>query len=297
MSFPSDWPQTFGVDVASAFPPGLGARMRWFERIAPQPRFGAIVKQVLGLDPAFQIEQVGAVVRAVTLEGEYAALIAITGQRDGRPALRVVGAVFLDHFAAALDCIAIDPMRFAEVHHLAFELVRHARFALVARPRPFFYVPPRDWQGIPSRHTANWYPPAFPRERAVLSISHAEALASTLTVETLDTSELESGLVIGESAREPLVLEGGRAGLYVRVRGTRGEHLLPVQRELALFVIDQRAYRFRLETSSGANVPVAQAALRAAVESFAPLPKAEAMRSGVAFGPAHGGMSLAHWVT
>ena len=66
----------------AAFPPELGARFRYFERVRPQPSFAAIANQVLTGDPEFTVHHIGEMVRVVTREGEYGAWVRIDGPRN-----------------------------------------------------------------------------------------------------------------------------------------------------------------------------------------------------------------------
>ena len=65
LRFPSDWVQHFGMDVATAYPPALGARFRYYERLRPQRSFSRIVDDLLATDPEFRVHRVGEIFRQV----------------------------------------------------------------------------------------------------------------------------------------------------------------------------------------------------------------------------------------
>src|SRR5882672_2063379 len=159
--FPDAWTRSYGANLTTAYPGG--GRFRAHERFLPQPRFATIVEHILADDGMFLVHEFGETLRLVTVEGEYAARVRIDGIRDGRAARRFVGAVFLGEYAAALDCIAIEPSRFAELERWFLELLHGARFSMGRRPRQFQYVPPPGWHALPSGLTASWYPLDYPR--------------------------------------------------------------------------------------------------------------------------------------
>ncbi len=168
--FPGEWVQQFGMNLVTAFPPELGARFRYHERLRPQPSFSTIVERSLASDPDFTVLQVGDMERIVTIEGEYGAWVRIDGRREGRTAVRFIGAVFVDEFASVLEAIAILPEHFAHVSQISLDLVRRTQHQMSARPRRFFYVPPLDWQPVLSGPSTNWYPLDFPNERTTIAV-------------------------------------------------------------------------------------------------------------------------------
>jgi hypothetical protein len=283
MEFPAEWVQNFGVQLVTAYPAGLGARFRWHERIRPQPAFSAIVDRMLASDPDFRVRNVDDMVRTATVEGEYGAWVAVEGQRDGRPAMRFIGAVFLDEFASVLDVIAIIPEHFTAVREHSFELLRTARFDLAKRPRRFFYVPPVGWQAVPSGTTTNWYPPDFPRHRANLVVPparHFDDAAAELIIEAA-SAELGLGLDDATPTRDTITSAGGNPGVYLRAEGKRAG--VTIYRELALFVVAPFVYRMRLESATESRVAETREILRGVAGSFKPLPNSDEGRTGRAF--------------
>ncbi len=294
--FPAHWIQHHGVELATAYPPDQGARFRFFERWQPQPGFAAIVERVLASDPALRVHSIGETLRVVTREGEYGAWVAVEGQRDGSEAMRFIGAVFLDHFAAVLDCVAVKPHHFAELRQMSFDLLRASTFHLVGRPRPFFYVPPPRWQPIIAGAATTWYPPEFPAHLSTIAVPHAQVIelaADAATASAFD--EAGRGLTVASSTRDELVSASGVTGAYLRLHGHREGREAPIYRELAMFVVAPYAYRFRLETGVEERVTETRELFRAVAASFRPLPSFEETRLGRAFArPAN---TFDHWAS
>lgn len=294
--FPDEWIQHVGANLATAYPPELGARFRCYRRVQPQPSFATIVDQTLSGDPAFEVHEVGAMNRIVTREGEYGAWVRIDGQRDGARAVHFVGAVFMDDFATVLDCIAVISSTFAAVETLSIELLRSAALHMSERPRRFFYVPPVGWQSIPSGLTANWYPLDFPANLSTIVVPPA------LVVDITPQQALEAalattgaGLTVSSVASEELTSASGIQGVCVRVHGHRAGNPQPIDRELAMFIVGRHAYRMRLETSNAPLLLDLREVFLAVVGSFQPLPPAEEARIGRAF--ADRSVLFDHWAT
>jgi hypothetical protein len=296
LSFPSDWNQQFGANLTTVFPPDLGARFRYHERLRPQPSFAQIVERVLARDPDFRVHEVGEMLRVVTHEGEYGAWVRVDGQRDGAQVARFIGAAFLDDFATVLDCIALRPAHFARLEQLSLELVRSQTFEMTRRPRRFFYTPPTGWQAIPSGVTANWYPPDFPNNLSNLVVPPARAIIDDVVRERVIEDvfdRLEAGLVVDGTARDELVSATGVKGAYKRLEGRRGERQL--FREAAVFVVRDHAYQFRFETAVAERLLELREIFRGVAGSFRPLPSSDEARLGCAF--AAPSNLFDHWAT
>ena len=284
LRFAGGWVHHFGANLVSAFPPDLGARFRYYERLRPQPSFAAIVERVLASDPDFRAHEVGAMVRIVTTEGEYGSWVSISGTRDGHAAMRFVGAAFMGEFATALDVVALIPEHFANVEALALELVRSQRFEMTQRPRQFFYVPPPGWHGLPAGLIANWYPLDFPANLTNIVVPPASIVEGddAGAIEAM-IAELDAGLAVEDHARSEFAAASGATGAYAQVRGKRGGRPESMYRELAVFVVDRRAYRMRFETANAAKLVELREVFRAVAGSFRPLPARDELQSGRAF--------------
>ncbi len=287
VGFPSEWTQLFGVDLVSAFPPNLGARFRYHERLRAQRTFSEIVQYFLAADLDFRPHQVGDMLRVVTLEGEYGAWVRIDGQRDGREAVHFVGAVFMDDFATALDCVAILPAHFTTLEQLSLQLLRGETLETPRRPRRFFYVPPVGWQAVTSGLTANWYPLDFPSNLSNIVVPPAKFIEvdSERAIESA-LSEADAGMTVESSARDEITSASGIKGSIIRIRGRRvnqSTSSTPLYRELAMFVVASRAYRMRLETANTEKVLDLSEVFHGVAGSFRPLPSLGEAQLGRAF--------------
>lgn len=296
VAFPSEWIQHFGVHLATAYPPDLGARFRYYERLRPQLGFTAIVHQILTGDPDFKVHHIGEMTRIVTGEGEYGAWVRIDGQREGTHAVHFVGAVFMDDFATVLDCIAILPRSFAAVELLSMELLRSEALHMPRRPRRFFYVPPVGWQAISSGLTANWYPLDFPANLSTIVVPPASFLDGEpqRAIESA-LAQADAGLTVESVARDEITTASGVKGACVRVQGHRAGNPEPIYRELAMFVVAPYTYRMRLETSNAGRLLELREVFRGVAGSLRPLPTAEEARLGRAF--AARSDLFEHWAT
>jgi hypothetical protein len=147
---PADWTKHFGVHLQSLYPPNGGGRIRYYERITPLQPFSNVIRYVLDRDPDFRARGIVAPRELITSEGEYGAWTQINGSRQGSPAVRYLGAVFVDTFVAALDALAVLPERRAYIEHTAQDLLVNTRFERQLGARLFRYQPPRGWSSIPS---------------------------------------------------------------------------------------------------------------------------------------------------
>jgi hypothetical protein len=273
LPFPPEWAQHLGVHVVATVPPGGGGRFRAHERLRPQPSFASIVESILAADPDFHAHEIGETLRPITAEGEYAAWVKIAGHRDGRPARRFVGAVFLGDFATALDCLALVPEKFVELERQSLELLHASTFSMAVRPRAFPYAPPPGWHGIPSGMTASWYPLDYPRSFSTIVVPPATPIdgdeAAAVEQAMADTG---AGITVDGTAREAIVSTMGVRGTYLRVTGHRQAMVL--HRELAAFAVFPFLYQMRLETAHADRLPALGELLRAVAASFQTLPTA-----------------------
>ncbi|MGE0403153.1 MAG: hypothetical protein AB7T06_40980 [Kofleriaceae bacterium] len=295
--FPGEWVQQFGMNMVTAYPPDLGARFRYCERLRPQPSFATIVERSLASDPDFAVHHVGEMIRIVTVEGEYGAWVRIDGRREGRAAAKFIGAVFVDEFASSLEVIAILPEHFAHVSQMSLDLIRRDVHDMTARPRRFFYVPPLDWQPVMSASTTNWYPLDFPNERTTIAVPPAANVAGRADQAREEmVARLQVGLANTTIARDEIVSMSGDAGIAVRLQGSRAGNPAPLIRELAMFVVQHHIYRFVLETQNAARLLQLRDVFHAVARSFKPLPSALEVRLGTAFATQPDAL-FSHWVS
>lgn len=286
----------YGANIATAYPPDLGARIRHYERLTPQPSFAAIVNRLLGNDPLFQPQFFGDMTRIVTTEGEYGAWVSIDGTREHSRAMKFVGALFLDEFATALDGIALIPQHFAEVQTAFVQLLRTAEHAFTERPRRFFYVPPPGWHGLPSGMIANWYPLDFPNNLTNIVVPPAMRVESSGARELeYAIAQCEAGMTIEASTRDDIVSSGGISGTCLRLLGTQAGRNERLHRELAVFITGGHLYRFRLETGNAARLLELRDLFLSVARSFRPLPTQDERRTGTPF--ATPSSAFEHWAS
>lgn len=281
--FPSQWTLHFGEHLVTAYPPG-GGRYRYFERLRPTPDFAAIVEKILAGDLAFKVISVGETIKLVTPEGEYGAWVRIHGMRGNAAEQRYIGAVFAEDFAAVLDTWAPKPELFDELAAGSRRFLQTATLGLGLRRRPFLYTPPPGWQCLPSGLLANWYPPDYPRHRTNIVVPPALPITNA----PADIIEehfhgASAGLQITDSTRAPITSETGVTGSYFRLHGTRSGRPEHVFRDVAVFVVEQHVYTFRLETAAAERLPEARAHFSAVAASFRPLPTSYERSTGQAF--------------
>lgn len=297
LQFPVEWAQHFGINLTTAYPPSGGGRFRYYERLSPLPSFSQIVNQMLASDPLFRVHHVGDMLRTVTGEGEYGAWVSIAGQREGSAAMRYVGAVFLDDFAAALDCIVLTPDRFEEFELRSQELLYLTKFGLSRRTRPYFYQPPTNWQGIPSGLVANFYPIDFPRNLTNIVVHPATFLETDESRAIVDAfTQGSSGLSIERSSRDEITSNDGIKGAYLRLQGRRPKVPELIYRELAVFIVHSYAYQMRFETTNEAALPELRTLFRSIASSFQPLPSPQEVRLGRSF-VVEEDTILGHWAS
>lgn len=284
LMFPADWVQHFGVNLATAYPPQGGGRFRYYERLRPLRSHSLIVRDILASDPSFRVHHIGETLRMVTTEGEYGASTCIEGMREGGRARHYIGAVFMEEFAAVLDCIVIVPSMFEEFEQRSHSLLRTVAFGCGNRPRPYLFTPPPAWQSIPSGLTVNYYPLDFPNNLTNIVVQPATPtqVAESQAAEAV-LAQGTAGLVVDSSVSEKLVSAAGYPGTYLRIKGHREGRREPIFRELAVFCIKQYLYQLRLETTNERQLCELRAVFRSVVESVEPLPSMEERQRGLAF--------------
>ncbi|MBL9008299.1 MAG: hypothetical protein JNJ46_28825 [Myxococcales bacterium] len=293
IQFPAEYTQHVGEHLVTAYPPKGGGRFRYWERMRPALSFSAVVERVLSTDPAFSVRSLGKPLRIVTKEGEYAAWVPVEGVREGGRARHYIGAVLLDEFVAVLDTVVLIPQQFDEFARLSEEYLRSIVLEQGARPRLFSYEPPPGWQGLPSGHTANWYPLDFPKNRSNIAVLPARVTKGDLeeTKNALVTAS-SVDMQIDTSVEEAAQLGSGVTGCFVLLRGRGVKKPEPMLREFAVFVSEQRSYVLRLENMSADTADEARRIFRAVVASVRLLPQANERNVGRAFSdvPSSAGM-------
>lgn len=247
--------------------------IRYEERIAPLVSLATILDDVLA-DTGFQVTRIGAWERFTTREGEHAALLALHGTLDGRPAQRDLGVVLLDDSYASISgyCLAVDA--FARFTATVRELTVGDTHFLGVRRRRFMYTAPAGWQARSQGLNAEWFPLEYPR------------IAESLTVwAALPRAQVSVGdLLASMRAEEPNMRVLAEPRAITTAHGLAGYELVVEQRHIAILHDDRYLYPLRLESAEPASE-----LWRDVIDSVRPVPRP----SGTVAPVVH---SLSHWV-
>lgn len=262
---------------ASAAPPLCIIRYR--ERVRPVRRLGEVARSVLAGDPDFVPATFHPAELLKTAEGEYAALLAVSGSYRGQPAQRSVGSVLAEDFATELDVLALQPERFAALHKLAASLLQSDSLQLGVRPRRFLYTPPPGWNALLHGLTAVYYPPEFPHVFAELSVPPAEPQRRPALVvyAALARADAAAGHVTEhEFGPDPVSSDHGLRGWqwYSILKSPAQSRLF---RYVVLFQDEHYTYTLRLQSDSQIHLSAQHKCLVAICRSAQPLPAADAV--------------------
>lgn len=153
------------------YPPegGLVAGIYVRERLRPlEPvRYvlGAVKRKLAG---AVNIEATTAIEPITTVEGEYGAIVGMTGvgKEDGGKRMHyTVGLVFGDDFYDRIDAFYVaDSAKLEEYRELVRQFIHNYPLNLGdQRARRFYYKPPPGWLGRSRNLLAQWFPHDFPK--------------------------------------------------------------------------------------------------------------------------------------
>lgn len=222
-----------------------------------------------------------------TMEGEHALLVTSRQPDRGRAAQRDLGLVLSEDFYSSIAALWLRPEDFAAGTAMVRDLLRADTQLLGERRRRFLYEAPAGWQARARGLEAEWYPLAYPDDRAVITVWPATPLARTsaaLLRASLEGRDQAAGFVTeGEHGPEPARSRAGLTGsAWVRLGHFPGQprgacHLVALED-------DRHLYAFRLETAGPDRQAAHAAALRQIVESACPLPPAGVGRAGPSMG-------------
>ncbi|HKA91098.1 MAG TPA: hypothetical protein VKE22_25725 [Haliangiales bacterium] len=260
---PRGWTVTFVEDAEILIPPeGLEAgAIRYLEGLAPVRSVAELVDAQLAED-GLDVEHVGPTRELVTGEGEYAALVTVTGTADGRPVRRDLGYVLCDDHYARVGAVARRPELFARFGDTVEHLVRHCTQMLGVRRRRFRYDAPPGWVEARVGLRSEWLAPGFPEVPGAITVWPALPLS-------LGGAAFAQGL--GRGARGPFPartrhgLSGDRFERTIALDG--GGH---VQRDLMVLKDDTYVYTMRAEHAD----PVHKQVFDELVDSAQPIPRA-----------------------
>ena len=216
--------------------------IRYDERVAPLRNASAILEDQLTRETAFRVERAGPWERLVTVEGEHAATITIDGLVDGVSAQRSLGIVFLDDAYALIAGYCLHVEDFSRFSSSVRALTLGDCHFLGVRRRWFEYMAPTGWQARRRSFMAEWFPPDYPNDRAMIvvwpalpkRVISAEAFVaqfaatSTLpsSIETASNYQLSAHLLMidGELRTRLVVLEDDRYIYPLRLDAASREH-------------------------------------------------------------------------
>jgi hypothetical protein len=221
--------------------------------------------------------EVSPIERTTTCEGEYVALVTITGVIQTQPFQRSLAFLFGDDFYTQIDANTTTPTKFEFFRKATRELAYFYSLGLgELRRRRYYYQPPPDWKGLPRGLITEWYPAGFPDVLASIAVFPARPVVES-PAGVLDRALHELNwagfkkTAIDEAM--PLMTRNRLSGLVWRAVGKYGDG--PIHHEDIVALQDDRFfYVMRLE-SNAAQVAEHRAILGALVESVEPLPKSD----------------------
>jgi hypothetical protein len=238
--------------------------------------FSRVIRHVLDLDPDFRAHAIVEPREFITSEGEYGAWTRINGSREGAPAVRYVGAVFVDSFVAALDALVVLPEHRAFIEHTAQELLVNAKFYRLISGRRCRYKPPRDWWSLPSGLVANWYPPDFPLNNTNIVVFPAlpNALTGAEEFESLLEADKAQGTANdGEIREEPVTTASGLGGRHWSMVSRPANRDHSVYRDFFSFTEAPFTYTVRMESLVADRIDEHRALALALARSIEPIPR------------------------
>lgn len=284
---PHGWHRYQRQDAVILVPPSGPADggIRYVECATPIARISELIERH-GSDGGMAVEYVGPLERFSTLEGEHAAVVTLRGTIGGISVQRDLGFVLLDHHYACVVGSALNEPAFDLFSATVRELTRGDVHLAGVRQRRYDYLPPTAWQARARGLHADWFPPHFPSERAVIhvlpAIPSARVAGATGLWTLLANEERALGWRTVEDADpEPMEFSHGLPGFTVVWRSVLPRDVA-VSRAFVAFEDDQYVYPARLETTDRTYLRE----LYDLARSIKPLPKISLPNPSAA---------LAHW--
>jgi hypothetical protein len=275
-----DWSARLCPDGVLYRPPvGVRGGGRVHERQRPLRPFVALVKEYMRVRFAGAVveAQVGELERLTTQDGAHAAMVPVTGKSpvDGTALQLDFGFVVGDDFYDMVLFWSSDPAQNFAMRRTARDVVYQYQLGQgVKRATRFVYTPPAGYQGLARGMAADWFPPDYPRDDAVIRVCPARPTTSEVGVLEAELAKLaeEAGLQTdGDARSEPVGSEHGLHGkLSSRLvrSGARRFH-----RHQIVLVDARYAYALRLDVAEGnPNASRHLAAFRRVATSAEPVP-------------------------
>lgn len=216
--------------------------------------------------------------RVTTIEGECAAIVRLDllvsdaviqraappGPPD-RPAVRMFGVVFADHFTTLIDGICLQREHVDEFVSTVRGLTRNTSLVLGARRRRFVYRRPPGWQALATPFTTRYVPPDYPRNLAMITVHPAMPSGpSHWYFESVVSDIREKGATVQELGDLETVTIAGLTGQRARVRSaTSGRPTIHVP---VLLQDKNYVYRLRFDHAPDTSEQPVFEALCASIE-------------------------------
>jgi hypothetical protein len=252
-----------------------GATFRYTERLAPLASPRELVRAA-GCPRGFVPRAFGATERLVTDEGEYGALVRVSGQVAGDDVELSFGFVFLDdHYAQLVGMATAAAMAPDELHETTRRLTSGDTHILGAvRRRRFLYQAPAGWRSRDGLFDTTWHHPGYPRHAVWMHVNPAVPDQPRLEERTIEKI-LGSDLSAAFSAPAPMpVLNRHRLGgrvWHLPAAATKDR----LHQQLAVLRDGTWLYLVRLFTAEPASAEDT-ATFAALVDSIEPLPRRNA---------------------
>lgn len=259
-----------------------GAALVYTEKLRPAYTVGEVADAVIAARGLHGVVR-GEVARVVTVEGEHAEVLAITGVANGAPLHVTIASVLADDYASLL--VGTAPLAAAAaIDALVRRTIVDDRHYLGVRRRRFAYQPPAGWSGDAVGLYERWSPPDDPSALLVVApaLPRGACDAEELLLDALACVGLE---VAGACATGALV---ARCGLAIEHRAVAARAADGATCEVYAVVASDERYVYPLVLYTGATgAAAALAALAATCDAIEPLPGPPR--------PSTHHLALAHW--
>jgi hypothetical protein len=240
-------------------------------RARPVQRIGGLVRHILAHTPGFTADSISAPERLLTLDGEHAGLVTVTGRQNDVPAQRDLGFVFADDWFSSVGglCLA-DELR-PRFTALVRELTTLDVHVLGVRRRRFEYQPPPGWQPLAHDLVTEWLPPDYPSNLTTLTVFAANPtdLVQTPTQEVIVAGLERAGYRVERSAQTTLTTDSGLPGTRHVVELTKARRVF---RDMVQLRDDRYVYPLELNSADERRWPAHQDIFAQLVRSIRPVP-------------------------
>ncbi len=214
--------------------------IRYRERLQPLLSIAQLVSGQLADDPQFQVETIEPPRLFVTLEGEHAATVGISGLLDGAPVQRTFGYVLAEDFYARVSTLSLASETHDRLRAMTHEIVKRVSLRLGARRRRPHYEAPIGWRAHAVGLRTDWITTEFPLDPSCLTVWPAVPGPPAAGPPPVAN---QTGVV----GPWPVHTRQGLTGWTWRSDGRFGDHS-PRRRDFVLLADGRYRYALRLET-------------------------------------------------